>query len=77
MRGLNVKQLRNRSIVVSLPKISSGSGSVSVERLSGEDETPDIEFMIQNAKVAYLRQNIISKLDTNQGEGIRGQLSLL
>ena len=71
---LNVRQLRTRAISVSSPRISHRSNSVPIDKLLGENQTPDLVFMTPNNMVMYISHNVSSHVDTDQGEGIRNQL---
>ena len=74
---LNVKQLRNRTIAVSLPRIPPKAKSVHIDKLLAENKTPNLGFMTPNNTVTYTELSVSSELDTDQGEGTRDQLRLL
>ena len=57
-----------------LPEIPPRSSSVPLDRLSREEETHDLGFITPNCTVKCAGLHFSSKLGTNQGEGIRGQL---
>ena len=47
------------------------SSSVPIDKVSGEDENPNLGFMTPNYTVTYREHTDSSELNTDQGEGIK------